>query len=329
MRSTYFVRIGSVALLYLLMLNATNVWGFVRTNLGLITWNKVVFDAIETEQALTLIEQFPTTENIRRRQVDGTLYWISTKPEKAISIVAKDKIAEQLLRVADLYISTHEFSRAEKWLKYTETTEQCQSTVWYQRGKSAEAQHQWNAAISAYQQAVKHPLSACDWYGHSDAFYRIGHIYQQYVIEGTSNLVVDAYSQATHIGDFNSTVYAVDSYFQLGLFLFRKGPDTDEQAVAALTKALHLQPDHKWALLTLGRSLYRYTGNFDESLALIQRAYHEDETSNWLFPFYLAELYNTEKRYEEAVHYYRVALEASPGNTTINERIQTLPETLP
>lgn len=310
-------------LLCMLLFLAPNLGESMGTNIGLVVWGKVAYSTLGIEDALVIIAQMPT-ENRLRHQVDGTLYWIGNKQEQATALVNKIAIAEQLLRTADLFANIHKYETAERWLHYLETTELCRTTLWFQRGRNAESQKQWETAIHAYRRSTIYPITDCDWYGNSDAFYRLGVIYQQHKADDTGSIVFEAYTQATQIDDFTNAVYAVDAYYQLGLLLFRMGSDRDAEAITALREALQRQPTHKWALLILGRSLYRHNGDFKEALSLMRQAHQEDKTGNWLFPFYIAELYYSAGLPTEAMQYYGIALETSPDNKAIQERMASL-----
>jgi tetratricopeptide (TPR) repeat protein len=200
----------------------------------------------------------------------------------------------------------------------------CTLSLWYFRGKAAEAEGDLETAIANYEKASTTPLTACDRYGQSDALFHIGMIWQLRVQPPEQEQAIAAYRKAGKIDDFKDGVQRAESHYQLGVLLFNLSPEHDEETLQVLNTALETRPNHPWTLLFLGRTIYRMTGDLDLAKPYMLRANEQNSSGNWRIPYYFGTLYASAGQVEDAKQYYLLALEMAPNHPRITSALDEL-----
>ena len=252
----------------------------------------------------------------------ATAYLSAGKTAEARQVLEKQDLSQfgaHIVR-ASAYFATHGNEAAASWLAHAEKLGICPVDVWFERGWRAELIGDFSSALAHYEQSTINDMN-CLVHGHADAFYRLGLIWQSKMEPPNPELALAYYQQAAEAGDFADIVTYVDNYYQMGVHLYNLGPQYDAQVIEALETALAASPNHSWGNLILGRAIYRKDHDFEQAREHLLRALSAGGETNWRFPFGLGELYEAEGQLTEAQDYYRQALNLSPGNPQISDRL--------
>jgi tetratricopeptide (TPR) repeat protein len=317
----------AASLLLLLSLSITGILpNALRANLELVQWTELMFAHVpagDVRAVFAGLDYTPPPGGVPRLLLE-------LSPERQSqaeidAIASMDPTGESALTLALFFGDLGHTARAGEWWAHIEQRGNCAFSVWYYRGRAAEKDGQWESAITHYEKAALTPITACDRMGQSDALYRAGFIWQGRGQREAREQAVALYRRAADIHDFRSATHRAETYYQMGVLLFMLGPENDAEVIEALNTALALRPTHSWTLLVLGRAIYRMSGDFALAEHYLLKAYEQNPSGNWRFPFYCGKLYESEGRVEEARQYYLRALEIAPDHPQVVAALDALP----
>lgn len=98
------------------------------------------------------------------------------------------------------------------------------------------------------------------------------------------------------------------------------GSDNKELAITAYLKVVELKPDSKWAYFRLGE-LYDKQKKWDEAVENYQKQLKINPGHEFAWQ-YLADTYQKQRKYSEAVAAFKQALKIKPNNETVKKQLQ-------
>jgi tetratricopeptide (TPR) repeat protein len=293
-------------------------------NIELVTWTHTLLANSQTVdfQSLRAQRNFPP-----RGFTPKLLLLLNPKQQTETDfeeIASQDHTGAQALSLATFFETLGQQERANQWWSYLEQQDLCTLSLWYFRGTTAENAGELEGAIANYEKSSNTPLTPCDHYGRSDALFRLGRIWQLQFQPPEQEKAIAAYRKAVEIDDFKDGMQRAENHYQLGVLLFNLGPEYDEEALHVLETALELRPNHTWTLLTLGRTIYRMSGDVALAEPYLLRANEQNSSRNWRIPFQSGRLYASAGQVEDAKKYYLLALEMAPNEPRITSALDEL-----
>lgn len=292
-------------------------------NIGMVSWTNSVFTETPPRKSIYWFQLLQEKNLDTVPYVIGDAYWRSGDEPTAIDIWKKNNVSNRLSGITKSLVESKDYSLASEILDKLEKLDTCMVSVWFLRAQIAEAHMMWEDALERYEKSTNFKVTDCDHFGHSDAFYHMGNIWQYHMEPANVEKAMDYYEQASNTNDFSDQMLATNSHYRLGQILFVRSSNI-LSAIDELDKALSIQPDHSWANLFLGRALYKQYGNFQLAEPYLQAGFRRDSGQNWQFSYFLAEIYAEEGYLLEAVTYSRKALSISPKNEHIQKQLFSL-----
>jgi tetratricopeptide (TPR) repeat protein len=247
--------------------------------------------------------------------------------EKATNIWRDNMLAaSRLINYAELAEKEQDWAKAQTHYYILRQLEGQNSDHWYNHGRMAHRLREWETALESYKQAIN--LDAFNASRPSNAYYQLGVIYQSGSPEVKDlALALQNYEQALHLDQFSDPAIKAESWYKIGEIYSWQGRKPDI-LVNAFSKALAINPQHNWARLRYGYSLYWLTGEIAPSEAEIQQVISSWEKSGnpslkWGYR-YLADIYADQEDWEKAKNLYLRVLEIDPSDQYSQDRLARL-----
>ena len=283
-------------------------------NLGLARWQHSVLAAGDPELAISALVQAQVEREVRTWAL-GNAYWQNREYRAAQQVWDSVADGQHMIQLANYFFQRQDEQRVTDWLIRAENSNFCLADVWFTRGQHEVSSKNWVKALKSYKEALKFPVTPCDYHGHSDALYHMALLWQHSIEQPDLDAAIELYRKAIARDDFASKHDKANALYKLGQILYVRGAENDAEVIVMLEQSLALRPKHSWANLVLGRAIYRHTGDFHKAKKILSSGLDMNRT-NWRFHFYLAELYDAEGLIDHAVEHYQQTLLLVPENFT-------------
>ena len=211
-----------------------------------------------------------------------------------------------------------DIEKSQQWFQYTTQLPATNELDWYYQGLAHLGLLQWACAQDAFERAAK----ATEYSTISSSLYYLGWLYQWHNEPRRLEDALFSYSLALELDKFESSYEKAEAYYHKGEILRWTNKDTKE-IITALENALALAPNHVAARTLLGMVYYEQFENIVLAETEIYKALEINPQYKWAY-LYLGDIYSVEDREDEAIKMYRKALEISPEDANIKEKIELL-----
>jgi tetratricopeptide (TPR) repeat protein len=300
-----------------------------RSNIGLLHWSKtLVRDNSSTVgsfiAAENWLQQAAKIDNNRSAWRGlGFIYLAQEQEDNAIAAWQKaDGMGEELVRWGHLAQRTERPNEAIKWYERAANVETELGDPWY---FIAIVYHEQQLADSRH--AIQRALKATYFrdIGISDAYLLQGAIIQASADIESINQALGSVNAALRIDAFSSNAVKAEAYHKRGVLYERLGYN-QQDIILEYRQALAIKPDHPWARLRLGYTLYLVNGDLNQAEREIRHAISlsgDDLFQKWAHR-YLGDIYRYENRTPEAIMAYQKVLEIDPLDKRVVELLADL-----
>lgn len=235
------------------------------------------------------------------------------------------EMENELLDWGVVYEKEGAFDEALSWYMRTAHLFPDLGDPWYHIGFIYQTEAQWDKALLAYETAVLRPHFLHPFL--SDAYFQQGFIYQGVPQRQELETALAMYDQALASDQFSSDVVKAEAFYKRGEIYGWQGMDP-ALSLAQYRQAIALYPEHSWARLRMGYTIYQAEGDLATAVTEIERVIltWQESDSQYLKSayIYLGEIYRDAGMTEEALAALTAAYSLDPGNTAIQETIDGL-----